>query len=460
MAGTDAAVSGPLRHNAANPRYFADGTGKAVYLAGSHTWAVMQDMWLEGAPRRSMDYDGFLDMLQENAHNFMRFWQWMHVRNAAWSDIPTLFHPQPFARTGPGLAADGLPRFDLTRWNEAYFTQLRQRVEAAGRRGIYAAVMLFEAWTIKCSKPGADPWAYHPMHPANNVNGVQDDPVTNGGRALNLFSLHCPQLLEWQKRYVRKVVDTLGDLDNVLYEVCNEVPHRREAMEWQDHICAFVREYEHGLPKQHPVGITAEGGDQDNEELFATCADWISPSNGAVFEYRYNPPAADGRKVVVTDTDHLWGHGCEVPWIWKSFARGLNVLFMDPWEPIPSDMPGWQQGGVSLNRRYYHLWDAVRRNLGDTRRYALRMDLNACAPDARLCTSSYCLANHGVEYLCYFPSGGHEGLDLRQAPGTFAAEWFNPATGGAAQAGDVGGGRRHALAAPFEGPSVLYLHRR
>ena len=35
----------------------------------------------------------------------------------------------------------------------------------------------------------------------------------------------------------------------------------------------------------------------------------------------------------------------------------MNVLFMDPWEPIPADMPGWVRGSVSLNRRYYHAWD-------------------------------------------------------------------------------------------------------
>ncbi len=35
--------SGPLRVSSANPRYFADGTGKVVYLTGSHTWANFQD---------------------------------------------------------------------------------------------------------------------------------------------------------------------------------------------------------------------------------------------------------------------------------------------------------------------------------------------------------------------------------------------------------------------------------
>ena len=452
-------VNGPLRLCRENPRYFADASGKAVYLTGSHTWAVMQDMWLEGTPRRDMDYEGFLQLLEDHGHNCMRFWSWMHVKNARWSETSTLFDPQPFARTGPGLANDGLPRFDLSRWNDAYFSRLRERVERAGRKGIYAAVMFFEAWTIKTSTPTTDPWPYHPMHPANNVNDITDNPVGENGKAWGLFSLACPQLLRWQEAYVRKVIDTVNDLDNVLYEICNEVPHRPEAMEWQDHVCAFAQGYERGKPRQHPVGITAEGGEQDNRELFATCADWISPSNGRLFEYRYNPPAADGTKVILTDTDHLWGHGAEVSWVWKSFTRGMNVLFMDPWEPIPEDMPGWQRGGASLNRRYYHAWDPVRRNLGYTREFAQRMNLNTCVPRSELCTSTYCLADAGREYLCFYPCGGHEGIDLWDAPGRFSVEWFDPATGERRQGEELSGAKRYALGAPFPGMAILYLRR-
>jgi len=449
-----------LRRNPRNPRYFADGSGRAVYLTGSHTWAVMHDIWLEGSPQRSMDYAGFLAMMQDCGHNFMRFWSgWIHPRGAPWTDRVPLFHPQPFARTGPGLAHDGLPRYDLARPNPEYFSRLRERLQQAGAAGIYAAVMLFEAWSIKWARPGNDPWPDHPLHPDNNINGVTDDPVTANGRAWDLFALRCPQLLHWQEQHVRRVLDAVADLDNVLFEVCNEVPHRPEALAWQEHICRFVQDQERGGPRRHPVGITAEGGDEDNAELFATSADWISPSNGRCFEYRYNPPAAQGPQVVVTDTDHLWGHGAELAWIWKSFTRGLNVLFMDPWEPVPDDMPGWVQGGLSLNRRHYHLWDAVRRNLGYARRLALRLDLNACVPHGELCTSGYCLADPGSEYACYFPAGGHEGLDLWAAPGRFAVEWLHPETGAIHPGRSIEGGRRQALGAPFPGPALLYLKR-
>ena len=452
--------NGVLRANPVNPRYFTDDSGGAIYLTGSHTWAVMLDMWPENEERHNMDYDAFIQMMEDNRHNFLRFWQYgQNTKSRHGDGIPVLYDPMPYERTGPGLARDGEPKFDLTKFNPMYFQRLRDRIVKAAERGIYASIMMFEAWTIKWAGEDGGSWQYCTYNPENNVNGITDNPVLENGRAWGVFSLHCPQILEYQKAFIRKVVDTVNDLDNVLYEVCNEVPDRSEAMEWQEHLCTYIREYEKSKPKQHMIGITAEGGEQVNEELFRTNADWISPSNGRLFEYRYNPPAADGSKVILNDTDHLWGHGCEVDWIWKSFTRGMNVLFMDPWEPFPEDTQWWKIGNITKNQRYYYAWDPMRRNLGYTREISLSYDMNRCVPHNELCTSTFCLADPGNQYVCYFPAGGAEGIDLSGTKGMFQIEWLNPMTGVLFKGEPVEGGTRAELSAPFEGPSVLLLFK-
>ena len=457
----DKSFHGTLRLNPVNPRYFTDDSGKAVYLTGSHTWTVMQDVWLPSKPPKQMDYAGFLQMMEDNGHNFLRFWQHLQLSGGERASQAE-YDPLPYNRSGQGKAADGLPKLDLSDWNEAYFARLRQRVQQAGEKGIYVSIMFFEGCAIKLSLPEAPSWPYHPFNPANNVNGITDDPmVADTGKALDLFSLNCPQFLHWQKQFVMKVVDAVNDLDNVLFEISNEVPNRKEAFAWLDHMCAFVKQYESGKPKQHPVGITAEGGDQDNALLFATCADWISPGNGKVFEYRYNPPAADGRKVILNDTDHLWGHGGDSMWVWKSFTRGMNVLFMDPWEPHIGNFDFWRiDENVTYNQRYFHAWDPLRRSLGYTRYFAQRMNLNACEPRNDLCTSSYCLADVGNTYLCYLPAGGDEGLDLWNVEGVFALEWFNPATGLTTKGKDLKGNWRYVLSQPFSGPGVAFIYKK
>src|SRR4051794_12001525 len=75
-------AQGPLRPHPKNSRYFTDGSGKAIYLTGSHTWNNFQDGgWAAGgeAGRWSnnlgkFDFDGYLAFLRENHHNFIRLW--------------------------------------------------------------------------------------------------------------------------------------------------------------------------------------------------------------------------------------------------------------------------------------------------------------------------------------------------------------------------------------------------
>ena len=133
-------TTGPLRALSANPRYFTDGSGKAIYLTGSHEWDSFQD-----GIHRAMDPFDFprpLDFLGKYNHNFIRLWVWESAGGPMWGGVaPT---PMPYERTGPGEAFDGRPRFDLTRFNQAYSDRLSERTMAARDRGIYVGIMLFE----------------------------------------------------------------------------------------------------------------------------------------------------------------------------------------------------------------------------------------------------------------------------------------------------------------------------
>lgn len=92
---------------------------------------------------------------------------------------------------------------------------------------------------------------------------------------------------------------------NVLYEVSNENTPASTA--WQFHMIRFIKRYESSRGKSHPVGMTFQYAGGRNATLFASPADWISPNPAG--GYRNQPPPAQGRKVVILDTDHLWGEG-------------------------------------------------------------------------------------------------------------------------------------------------------
>jgi hypothetical protein len=455
-------ITGPLRINTANPRYFSDSSGKAVYLTGAHTWSNFQDSGTTNPPPK-FDFDTYLNFLEKNNHNFFRLWTWEVTGPWVQTTVKNYwFEPMPYQRTGPGKALDGGRKFDLTRFNQAYFDRLRQRVKEAADRGIYVSIMLFNGWSVDSQKGkhhSSNPWETHPFNKTNNINGIDGDPKSfNSGGKIHTLAL--PTITAIQEAYIRKVIDTVNDLDNVLYEISNE--SNTDSSAWQYHMISYIKNYERKKPKQHPVGMTVEYPNGDNSKLFNSPADWISPANKREINYS---PTSDGIKVILADTDHLCGVCGEYQWVWKSFTRGENPLFMDPYDNgfvrnstlathfLPPDSVS-----DSLN---YKRWLDLRRNLGYTLTYANRMNLVAMRPQNNLASTGYCLANPNsdeAEYLIYSPTGNKFEVDLSQTLGELSVEWFNPKDGLVIDGITTTGGGVRSFIPPFKGDAVLYIH--
>ena len=440
-------ATGPLVVHPRNLRYFADANGEAVYLTGSHVWNNLVDMGPSDPPP-AFDYSAYLDFLEGLDHNFIRLWAWELL---SWDTRANGRHghgeihtvaPHPFARTGPGKAIDGKPKFNLTQFDPVYFDRLRERVVTAGKRGIYVSIMLFEGWGIQFVE-GA--FRQHPFHPDNNVNDIDGD-LDGNGHGVEIHTLGIPAITRLQEAYIRKVVDTVNDLDNVLYEVSNE--NHPPSTAWQYHVIDYVRRYEKGKPKQHPIGMTFQYKNGSNQALFESPADWISPNNAG--GYRDDPPPSDGRKVILTDTDHLWGIGGNRSWVWKSFLRGHNPVFMDPYD------------GVVLGNRYDPKYKSLRKSLGYAAQLARRINLAAMEPRPELSSSKYCLAHTETgdwEYLVYLPEGDDATLDLSAASGKLAVEWFDPQAGKTLNEEAVAGGSRRKLTCPLAGDGVAWIRK-
>jgi hypothetical protein len=322
MTTADETATGPLEVCKENPRYFARPDGKPFYLTGSHTWAALHDRLMEETP--IFDYTAWLDFMERHNHNFLRLWAWEHATWMQFTRRRVTYGPNRYKRTGPGEALDGGPKFDLEQFNEDFFDRLRSRVIAAGKRGIYVGVMLFQGFSLdKRGKKDDGENAYngHPMHAANNINGIDGDPYGNG-TGHQVHTLEVPDITALQEDFVRKTIDALNDQDHVLWEISNE--SHAESVEWHYHLIDLIHDYESTKPKQHPVGMT--GAPIRNAPLFESRADWISPVGR---EYRSDPPVADGSKVIIFDTDHA-GHADPNPKCpWRCFTRGLNFIAMD-----------------------------------------------------------------------------------------------------------------------------------
>ena len=438
-------MKGPLRVSEINPRYFTDKTGRAIYLTGSHTWNNLVDMGPDQPPEE-FDFSAYIDWMRGYPHNFMRLWTWELLTwntGANREEEPKIHHvfPLPWLRTGPGLALDGNPKFDLATPNPEYFRRLKNHIKLAEENGIYVSVMLFEGWGLQFADHAFE---NHPFHPNNNINGINGD-LDGDGSGVEIHSLSDPRITAFQEMYVRWVVESVNMYDNVLFEISNE--NHPPSTQWQYHMINYIKNLEKSLPKQHPVGMTFQYRGGSNQVLFESPADWVSPNpEGGYYD---DPPPGDGSKVVITDTDHLWGIGGNYRWVWKSFLRGLNPIFMDPYDC------------KVLKKTYDPEWaEPLRKSMGYTLLLAERIDLIHMIPEPELASSGYCLANRGKEYLVYSPDKREWTLDLEGFPGPFETEWTDPRSGETSKGESVKGDGTVTFVSPFEQPeAVLYLKK-
>ena len=209
------------------------------------------------------------------------------------------------------------------------------------------------------------------------------------------------------------MIDTVHDLPNVLYEVANESsgggtadkefaealglsepPDWGDTTQWQYWVIDVVKQYEQaeGYDK-HPIGMTMQFPVAEqtkvNDPLYSP-ADWISPgyddeifASGLVpmapgappSRWFDNPPANDGAKVILSDTDHYSPMGSDALWAWKSFLRGQSGP-LRPWDR------GWRQAirpGRQASPSYDSL-EPARLAIGDARSGAERMRLVDMVP--------------------------------------------------------------------------------
>jgi hypothetical protein len=286
--------------------------------------------------------------------------------------------------------------------------------------------MLFEGWEAWAAKEPLT-WRTHPFAAGNNVNGIAVDHETAG---VGFFSKGDQRVFALQRSYARHVVESVGRLPNVLFEISNEAP--RGSTAWQAAMVRVVRQKLAHLRVRRPVGMTFQH-DGSNETLYNGPADWVSPG-GRVFAS--DQPLADPRKVSLLDTDHVCGVCGDDRFVWEAFTRGYNVLYMDDLADSP------------VRAR-------ARAALGRARWLADRVDLAHLEPRTDVCSTRYCLVDPGAQYVVYQPDTAAFTLALPGPRRSYRVEWLETATGRVAR-GQMSAAGRTSLTPPFA-PAVLVL---
>jgi hypothetical protein len=171
-----------------------------------------------------------------------------------------------------------------------------------------------------------------------------------------------------------------------------------------------------------------------------------------------DPPANDGAKVIISDTDHYSPMKSDALWAWKSFLRGHNPILYDLGILSGVEPPDPSSGSPS-----FASLEPARHAMGDTLRFAREIGLIAMEPRGEHSSTGYALANPGEEYLVLQPSETAEALTVTLEPSTYSVQWFNVNDRETKSVGEVRIESRGGttFTAPFAeaGPAVLYLRR-
>jgi hypothetical protein len=248
LAAAGAEGGGALALHPDNPHYFLFRGRPAVLItSGEHYGAVLN---------LDFDYLKYLDALARDGLNLTRTFSGAYCEpQGAFNIARNTLAPAPgrfitpWARSATAGYEGGGNKFDLARWDEAYFRRLRDFTGQASERGIIVEMNLF------CPMYEEKQWLLSPMNAHNNVNGVgavgRNDVHTldkNGG------------LLAVQEAMTRRIVEELRDFDNVYYEIANEPYFGGITLEWQHRIADVLTEAQGGHARRKLISQNIANG--------------------------------------------------------------------------------------------------------------------------------------------------------------------------------------------------------
>ena len=412
-----AAAGKPVSLHPDNPHYLLwRGEATILVTSGEHYGGVLNS---------DFDYVKYFDALAGYGFNLTRTFSGAYCEPVGAFNIENnTLAPQrgklicPWARSGKAGYANGGNKFDLTKWDDAYFARLKDFVAQAGKRGVVVELVLF------CPFYKDDMWKLSPMNAANNVNGIGNMKRTDA------YTLKHPKLLAVQDAMVRKIVTELKNFDNLYYEICNEPYFGGVTIEWQNHIAATIARTEADLRVKH---LIAQNIANKTKKI-------TDPNpNVSIFNFHYaKPPTA------VTDN------------------YGLNKVIGDDEtgfagsEPKPYRLEGWDfmiaGGGIYNNLDYSfsvgHEDGSGRVNAPGTggsvfqkqlkimKDFLGGFDFVRMKPDNSVITggipkkaTARALVQRGRQYAIYVNGGTRADLTVALPAGTFLVEWVNTKTG-------------------------------
>lgn len=410
----EATSTAPLALHPNNPHYFLFREKPTVLItSGEHYGAVIN---------LDFDYVKYLDTLAADGLNLTRTFSGTYIEpQGAFNIAENTLAPKAARFISPWARDEQVGKFDLTKWNLAFFSRLKDFVAQAGKRGIVVELALF------CPMYEDMQWKLSPMNAANNVNGIgaigRNDVHTldkNGG------------LLAVQEALVRKIVAELHDADNLCYEICNEPYFGGVTMAWQHRIADVITDSEKDFTHKHLITQNIANGSAKIEKPHPG----ISVFN---FHYAYPPttvPLNYGLNKVIGDNEtgfkgtadahyrmEAWEFILAGGGLYNNLDYSFTVGHEDGTFQYPENQPGGGNPGfrkqMKILNDFIHSFDFLKMKPA---RDAIRDPL----PKDACCQM---LAEQGRQYAAYFKGVPKFEFVVDLPSGDYRLQWLDVVTG-------------------------------
>lgn len=425
-----------------NPHYFLfRGKPTILLTSGEHYGAVLN---------LDFDYVRYLDELRSKGLNLTRTFSGSYREVPGSFNIPdNTLAPAPgrficpWARSSTPGATDGGNKFDLTKWDNAYFRRLKDFVAQAGKRGVVIELVLF------CVLYNDDLWNANPLNAQNNVNGIGNVPKEE------VLTLRNRAVTQVQETMVRKIATELRDFDNLYYEIVNEPYVTGVSQEFHDYMIKVLVESESSLASRHLIAQNYSNGFarvcNPNPSVSILNFHYANPPVTVGMNYHLNRPLSfdeDGFEGIsdLVYRVNAWEFILAGGAVYSGLDYSFTVKHPDGAFKVPQSAPG---GGspafrtqLQILKDFIQSFDLVKMRpdnsvirggvaRGDRLTYTWKhhrsswWGLHEEPPDPR----AWALVKEGEAYATYIKGGKQTNLQLDLPAGSYKAEWINTKTG-------------------------------